>query len=92
MRPGILGAMRGADGEVPRGFGRYWTAHTLSAFGTSATAVALPVLVVTGLDADPYQVGLVNAAQRQPEARARSSWRPPPLAGASENCRAGAGS
>jgi MFS family permease len=60
--------MHDTDGEEQRGFGRYWTAHTLSAFGTTATAVALPVLVVTELEADPFQVGLVNAAQFLPYA------------------------
>lgn len=54
---------------TPRsGFPRFWTAATLSAFGTTATAVALPVLVVEGLRADPVQVGIVNAAQFVPYA------------------------
>lgn len=50
------------------GFRRFWAASTLSAFGTTATAVALPVLVVDGLSADPVQVGIVNAAQFVPYA------------------------
>lgn len=54
---------------TPRsGLPRFWTAATLSAFGTTATAVALPVLVVEGLHADPVQVGIVNAAQFVPYA------------------------
>ncbi len=58
------------DGGAARagGFRRYWASATLSAFGTSITAVALPVLVVQGLDADPVQVGIVNAAQFVPYA------------------------
>lgn len=52
----------------PRGFRRYWSANTLSAFGTTLTAVALPVLVVDVLRADPLQVGLVGAAQFLPYA------------------------
>lgn len=50
------------------GFRRFWAAGTLSAFGTTATAVALPVLVVEVLQADPVQVGVVNAAQFVPYA------------------------
>ena len=50
------------------GFPRFWASATFSAFGTSATAVALPVLVVEGLRADPLQVGIVNAAQFVPYA------------------------
>ena len=51
-----------------RGFGRFWASNTLSAFGTTATAVALPVLVVDGLGATAIQVGIVNAAQFVPYA------------------------
>ena len=55
--------------EPPRSlFGRFWATNTLSAFGGTAMAVALPVLVVVVLDADPVQVGLVNAAQFVPYA------------------------
>lgn len=55
--------------EPPRSlFGRFWATNTLSAFGGTALAVALPVLVVVVLDADPLQVGLVNAAQFVPYA------------------------
>ncbi|WP_457101526.1 MFS transporter [Microbacterium sp. P5_E9] len=59
-----MDAERGKDA----GFRRFWGANTLSAFGTTATAVALPVLVVDGLGADPVQVGIVNAAQFVPYA------------------------
>lgn len=51
-----------------RGFARFWAANTLSTFGTTATAVALPVLVIEGLAADPVEVGIVNAAQFIPYA------------------------
>ncbi len=59
-----MGHERGRDA----GFGRFWATNTLSAFGTTATAVALPVLVVQGMGADPVQVGIVNAAQFVPYA------------------------
>lgn len=49
-------------------FARYWTADAVSAFGTSITAVALPVLVVQVLGATPVEVGIVNAAQFVPYA------------------------
>ncbi len=53
--------------RVP-GFRPYWTAATVSAFGSAVSAVAIPVLVVTVLDATPVEVGLVNAAQFVPYA------------------------
>lgn len=43
-------------------FIRYFSAIGVSAFGTALTAVAMPVLVVTVLGADPFEVGIVNAA------------------------------
>jgi MFS family permease len=49
-------------------FGRYWTAATLSSFGSAVTATALPVLVVQVLAATPVEVGVVNAAQFLPYA------------------------
>ncbi|TDN91776.1 MFS transporter [Microbacterium sp. BK668] len=51
-----------------QGFRRFWAANTISAFGSAATAVALPVLVVDGLQADAVEVGIVNAAQFVPYA------------------------
>jgi MFS family permease len=57
------------DGAPPStGFGRFWAASTTSAFGSTITAVALPVLVVDGLTAGPVEVGIVNAAQFVPYA------------------------
>jgi MFS family permease len=58
--------------SVPRGvrgipgFGAFWTASTVSAFGSAVTTVAVPVLVVTLLDATPTEVGVVNAMQFLP--------------------------
>ena len=49
-------------------FGRYWTAATISSFGTAVTTVAMPVLVVQELEASPFAVGVVNAAQFLPYA------------------------
>lgn len=53
----------------PRGtFARYWAAAAISSFGTAVSAVAMPVLVVQLLEATPFEVGLVNAAQFLPYA------------------------
>lgn len=49
-------------------FARYFSAVTIGAFGTALTAVALPVLVIDVLGADPIEVGIVNAAQFIPYA------------------------
>lgn len=51
-----------------RPFGRYWLAAAISAFGSAVTGVAMPVLVVQLLDATPWEVGVVNAAQFVPYA------------------------
>ncbi|WZH38019.1 MAG: MFS transporter [Microbacterium enclense] len=56
------------DAHPSGGFARYWTAATISSFGTTVTAVAMPVLVVQLLGATPFEVGLVNAAQFVPYA------------------------
>ncbi|WP_288466088.1 MFS transporter [uncultured Curtobacterium sp.] len=50
------------------GFRSYWSAATVSSFGSAVSAVAVPVLVVTVLHATPFEVGLVNAAQFLPYA------------------------
>ncbi|WP_425839232.1 MFS transporter [Microbacterium sp. PA5] len=52
----------------PGAFARYWAAATISSFGATVTAVAMPVLVVQLLAATPLEVGLVNAAQFVPYA------------------------
>lgn len=48
------------------GFSAFWTASTVSGFGSSVTQVAIPVLVVTTLAATPFQVGVINAVQFLP--------------------------
>ena len=53
--------------RVP-GFRSYWSAATVSSFGSAVSAIAVPVLVVTVLHATPFEVGLVNAAQFLPYA------------------------
>lgn len=50
------------------GFRAYWSAATVSSFGSAVSAVAVPVLAVTVLHASPLEVGLVNAAQFLPYA------------------------
>lgn len=62
-----MGAEVDTLGRVP-GFRSYWSAATVSSFGSAVSAVAVPVLVVTVLDASPFEVGLVNAAQFLPYA------------------------
>lgn len=47
--------MTDALGSAPRSsFIRYWTAATISSFGSPVTGVAMPVLVVQLLDATPF--------------------------------------
>jgi len=60
--------VRGARDGRSAVFLRYWTAATISSFGTAITTVAMPVLVVQLLDASPLEVGIVNAAQFVPYA------------------------
>ncbi|MDV8011666.1 MFS transporter [Rhodococcus sp. IEGM 1241] len=49
-------------------FRRFLTAAVISSAGSSVTAVAMPILVVQLLDATPFEVGVVNAAQLIPYA------------------------
>ncbi|WP_371873858.1 MFS transporter [Williamsia phyllosphaerae] len=49
-------------------FPRFWAAAAISAIGSAVTAVAMPILVVRQLDASPFEVGIVNAAQFAPYA------------------------
>lgn len=49
-------------------FVRYWTAATISSFGTAVTTVAMPVLVVQLLHSAPFEFGVVRAAQFVPYA------------------------
>lgn len=48
------------------GFGRFWTASTVSAFGTPVTVLAVQILMVVDLQATATEVGLVRAAQWLP--------------------------
>jgi MFS family permease len=48
------------------GFTRFWTASTVSGFGTPVTVLAVQILVVVDLGATATEVGLVRAAQWLP--------------------------
>ena len=48
------------------GFARFWTASTVSGFGTYITTLAIQVLIVLTLHAGAAGVGLVNAARWLP--------------------------
>ena len=64
---GVAGASRTGDGlRGCPGFGAFWAASTVSAFGTYVTAVAIQVLVVETLDGSGLQLGLVSAARWLP--------------------------
>ncbi|OLF04406.1 MFS transporter [Actinophytocola xinjiangensis] len=43
-------------------FWRYWTAMTVSNLGTSVTAVALPLVAVSTLNASAFEISLITAA------------------------------
>ena len=57
MVPGIESRQRLRD--VP-GFTTFWTASTVSGFGSHVTTLAIQVLVVVTPEGDATQVGLVN--------------------------------
>jgi MFS family permease len=48
------------------GYARFWSADTVSTFGTYVTTVALPTLAVVVLKASDTQVGLLNGARWTP--------------------------
>jgi MFS family permease len=48
------------------GYARFWSADTVSTFGTYVTTVALPTLAVITLKAGDAQVGLLNGARWTP--------------------------
>lgn len=48
------------------GYARFWSADTVSTFGTSVATVALPTLAVIVLKASDTQVGLLNGARWTP--------------------------
>lgn len=61
--------MGDVEASAPRSsFARYWTAASISSFGSAVTAVAMPVLVVQILHATPFELGVANAAQFVPYA------------------------
>lgn len=45
---------------------KFWSAETLSMFGTQISFVAIPLLAATTLNATPFEMGVVNAAQFLP--------------------------
>ncbi|MFK3677237.1 MFS transporter [Microbacterium sp. NPDC090218] len=47
-------------------FALFWSSSTLGAFTGAVTAVAFQVLIVTVLDATPFEIGLLNAANVVP--------------------------
>ncbi|ARZ72277.1 MFS transporter [Streptomyces sp. HU2014] len=59
-------------GGRPRGlwrdadFLKFWSAESLSMFGAQISVLAIPLLAATTLDATPFQMGVVNAAQFAP--------------------------
>lgn len=59
------GQGRGGVFRIP-GFAAYWSAYTVSAFGSYVTTLALQVLVVATLHGTALDVGLVSAARWLP--------------------------
>ena len=49
-----------------RDFVLFWQASTISAFGTSITRLALPLIATLTLDASPVEIGLIAFAQEAP--------------------------
>jgi len=49
-----------------RDFLKLWTAETVSQFGSQITAIALPLVAILVLEADAFEVGLLNAADTLP--------------------------
>jgi MFS family permease len=47
-------------------FRRFWTASTVSDFGTPITTLAIQILVVVNLEASATELGVVNAARWVP--------------------------
>ncbi|MFD7919858.1 MFS transporter [Streptomyces sp. NPDC059740] len=57
--------MTSAVGKLPIGFGRLWTAQTVSSLGDGVTHAALPLLALT-LTRDPMELAVVTAAGTLP--------------------------
>ncbi|MBF6605854.1 MAG: MFS transporter [Chloroflexi bacterium] len=55
-----LGVLRHAD------YRRYWTASTVSLFGTQVTQIAIPVIAVLVLRATPFEVALLTTIEFLP--------------------------
>ncbi|MDR6980705.1 MFS family permease [Streptomyces sp. 3330] len=51
--------------KLPTGFGRLWTAQTVSSFGDGVTHAALPLLALT-LTRDPMELAVITAAATLP--------------------------
>lgn len=51
--------------DVP-GYGRFWTASTVSVFGSQVTTLALQIFVVVTLQGNAFELGLLNAARWLP--------------------------
>lgn len=47
-------------------FAHYWSGSTLGAFGGAITGVAMQVLIVTEIEATPFEIGLLNATRVLP--------------------------
>ncbi|WP_171165921.1 MFS transporter [Streptomyces sp. I05A-00742] len=47
-------------------FLKFWSAESLSMFGAQISLLAIPLLAATTLDATPFEMGVVNAAQFAP--------------------------
>ncbi|WP_137992788.1 MFS transporter [Streptomyces vilmorinianum] len=47
-------------------FLKFWSAESLSMFGAQISLLAIPLVAATTLDATPFQMGIVNAAQFAP--------------------------
>ena len=47
-------------------FVKLWLGRTVSLLGSQVTGLALPLVAVTALDASPFQVGLLTAAETSP--------------------------
>lgn len=60
--------MSGKPIEVLRlpAFALFWSSSTLGAFTGAVTAIAFQVLIVTTLNASPFEIGLLNAANVVP--------------------------
>lgn len=63
---GTIGPMAAGTLRDHPAFARYWTAVTVSGFGTAITPVALQLLIVTTLGAGSAAVGLINGARWLP--------------------------